>query len=668
MSQKIAAAPQTGLTPEILLKVRQLKTKVEEYEGLKHEPIAVVGMGCRFPGGVSNPQEYWQLLEQGIDAISETPSDRSSNKLKYGGFLTDIEQFDPQFFGISPREATSIDPQQRLLLEVSWEALERAAIPPSQLQGSKSGIFVGISHNDYGELIQQAGEDFIETYYATGNSLNVAVGRLAYLFGCQGPAMAIDTACSSSLVAVHLAVSSLRRQECNLALAGGVNLVLSPHNSLALAKANMMAADGRCKTFDASANGYVRGEGCGVIVLKRLKEAVADQDKILAVIRGSAVNQDGDSSGLTVPNGIAQQELIQAALNDARVQPSEISYLEAHGTGTSLGDPIEVEAITAVLGQNRHQDLPLAIGSVKTNIGHLESASGIAGLMKVILALQQQKIPPHLHLKQLNPQITLPNTVIIPQQPLDWHTSTSRLAGVSAFGFSGTNAHVILEEFLHSDLEEIRSAGRALESSQKNGKINQLEERLQHLFTLSAKSEQALADAIENYTNFIPNNSQISLADLCFTANTARAHFPYRLAVVAETSESLNQQLISRQFTSGSIENKITPKIAFLFTGQGSQYQGMGEKLYRTQPIFKKALDRCAEIVEPYLDQPLIELLYSSNTNLVNETIYTQPALFAIEYSLAQMWQSWGIVPDVVMGHSVGEGNMLLPVWREYLA
>ncbi|MGF1539547.1 MAG: SDR family NAD(P)-dependent oxidoreductase [Pleurocapsa sp.] len=626
------------LSPEILLKLRQLKTKVEAYERLKHEAIAVIGMGCRFPGGVSNPQEYWQLLAKGIDAISETESDRSCHNLKYGGFLKDLDQFDPQFFGISPREAISIDPQQRLLLEVSWEALERAAIAPNQLQGSKSGIFVGISHNDYSELIRQVGEEAIDTYYATGNSLNAAAGRLAYLFGCQGPAMAIDTACSSSLVAVHLAVQSLRRHECNLALAGGVNLILSSYNSLALSKANLMAADGRCKTFDASANGYVRGEGCGVIVLKRLKEAVADRDNILAVIRGSAVNQDGRSSGLTVPNGIAQQELIQAALDDAKVQPSQIGYLEAHGTGTSLGDPIEVEAITTILGQNRDRDLPLAIGSVKTNIGHLESASGIAGLIKVILALQQQTIPPHLHLQQLNPQITIPDTVIIPRQPLSWQTSASRLAGISSFGFSGTNAHVIVEEFV-----------------QDRDRTYPTEDRPQHLLTLSAKTEKALEAAIEQYTEFIGNHPQISLADLCFTANTGREHFEHRLAVVAETPASLQQQLISRQFITKFLESQTLPKVAFLFTGQGSQYKGMGDRLYQTQPIFRETIDRCAAIVAPYLDKSLLELLYGSSTNLLDETIYTQPALFALEYSLAQLWLSWGIIPDVVMGHSVGE-------------
>ncbi|NJQ97643.1 MAG: acyltransferase domain-containing protein, partial [Hydrococcus sp. CSU_1_8] len=641
MSQEIAEVNQTGLTKEVLLKVRQLKTKIEEHDRLKHEPIAVIGMGCRFPDRVNSPQEYWQLLEKGIDAISEAPSDRFTKNQKYGGFLTDIDRFDPQFFGISPREATSLDPQQRLLLEVSWEALERAAIAPSQLQGSNSGIFVGISHNDYSELIRQAGEEAIDSYYATGNSLNVAAGRLAYLFGCQGPAMAIDTACSSSLVAVHLAVQSLRRRECNLALAGGVNLVLSPYNSLALSIANLMAADGRCKTFDVGADGYVRGEGCGVIVLKRLKEAVADRDNILAVIRGSAVNQDGRSSGLTVPNGIAQQELIQAALADARVQPSQISYLEAHGTGTSLGDPLEVEAIATILCQNRDRNFPLAIGSVKTNIGHLESASGIAGLIKVILALQHQKIPPHLHLKQLNPQIACQDRIIIPSQLMPWQTEGSRITGVSSFGFSGTNAHVILEE------------PSIVDRPLKNKSYDR-EDRPQHLLTLSAKNEKALADTIERYSAFINNHPEIPLADLCFTANTGRNHFSHRLAVIAETLESLSQQL-SRQLSSKSLEDTASPKIAFLFTGQGSQYAGMGYQLYQTLPTFKNTLDRCAEILEPYLDKNLLELLFSNNTNFLDETIYTQPALFALEYSLAQLWLSWGIVPDAVMGHSVGE-------------
>ncbi len=631
------------------------------------EPIAIIGTGCRFPGA-NDPESFGQLLRQGTDAIAEVPPERwdintfydpdpaKPGKInsRWGGFLERADWFDPRFFGISPREAEYIDPQQRLMLEVTWEALENAGLVAQKLSGSRTGVFVGISGSDYDRL---GCRDFdnICAYSGTGSSPGIAANRISYSLNLRGPSVGLDTACSSSLVAVHLACQSLRSVESDLCLVGGVNLMLWPGPSITFSQAQMMAADGRCKTFDAAADGYVRGEGCGVVVLKRLEDALADGNNILAIIRGSAVNQDGTSNGLTAPNGPSQQMVIRQALKNAGVAPAQISYVEAHGTGTSLGDPIEVKSLKAVLMEGRDPDCPCWIGSVKTNIGHLEAAAGIAGLIKVVLQLQQGEIFPHLHLKQLNPYIRLQGTPLaIPTQRQSWSVRDSRLAGVSSFGFGGTNCHVILEEApsltpVVSDVE-----------------------RPWHLLTLSAKSERALGELAQRYEKFLSSYPDASLVNLCFTTNTGREHFDCRLALATESSLQLHQQLealTSAKETAvlytGKLTSRRPPKIAFLFTGQGSQYVDMGRQLYEREPIFRQTLERCALILGPYLDVPLLEILYPapdsaepkskiSNPKL-DETAYTQPALFAIEYALAQLWQSWGIKPDVVMGHSLGE-------------
>ena len=459
--------------------------------------------------------------------------------------------------------------------------------------------------------------------------------------------MAIDTACSSSLVAVHLACQSLRAQDCQLAIAGGVNLMLSPQVTIAMSKLHALAADGRCKTFDAAADGYGRGEGCGMIVLKSLSKAIADGDPIWAVIRGSAINQDGRSSGLTVPNGLAQQQVIRDALANAKVEPGQISYVEAHGTGTPLGDPVELKNLDAVLGKGRSPEQALMVGSVKTNIGHLEAAAGIAGLIKVVLAMQHQEIPPHLHLTELNPHIVAQqNSVVIPTEPVSWQQNpeSQRIAGISSFAFTGTNAHVVVEEAPVSELAPTTN------------------ERPLHLLTLSAKNENALQTIATEMTRYLVRHQATSLADLCFTANTGRSHFDYRAAVVADSLAEIEQKLAAIAAQEEPKLLPITPpKIAFLFTGQGSQYVGMGRQLYETQPTFRQALDDCDAILRSYLDQPLLEVLYPDSPSFnnksckLNETAYTQPALFALEYALAKLWQSWGIEPDAVMGHSVGE-------------
>ncbi|WP_414514560.1 beta-ketoacyl synthase N-terminal-like domain-containing protein [Nostoc sp. PCC 9305] len=629
------------------------------------EAIAIIGLDCRFPGA-NNPEAFWQLLRNGKSAIEQIPANRWDSHLFYnpipaqpgkmstrwGGFIEQVDQFDPQFFCISPREAERIDPQQRLLLEVSWQALENAGLASDRLTGSNSGVFIGISTNDYARFQFDRLSD-IDVYASTGNALSIAANRLSYQFDWHGPSWAVDTACSSSLVAVHQACQSLRLGECDLALAGGVNLILTPQMTIALSQARFMSGDGRCKTFDADADGYVRGEGCGIVVLKRFTDAIKDGDNILALIRGSAVNQDGHSNGLTAPRGIAQQAVINQALVNAGVAPAAISYVEAHGTGTALGDPIEVNSLQSVLMSGRSPKQPCAIGSVKTNIGHLESAAGIAGLIKVVLALQHQEIPGTLHLKELNPKIFIQDTPFsIPRETQKWSgVGEQRFAGVSSFGFGGTNAHVVLEEAP----EESRGAGGAGEAG---GAVS----HVKSLLTLSAKSEIALRELARRYVAFVEFHSEVSLGDICYTSNVGRSHFDHRLALVAESSEEFCEELAA--FIYNSPPSRIGDRcqgVAFLFTGQGSQYIGMGRELYNTQPVFRQAIERCAEILQPYLNQSLLEVLYPTseldNTTQasIHETAYTQPALFALEYALSELWQSWGIKPSVVMGHSIGE-------------
>ncbi|MET0621646.1 MAG: amino acid adenylation domain-containing protein [Pyrinomonadaceae bacterium] len=616
------------------------------------EPIAIVGIGCRFPGA-ENVEAFWRLLRDGVDAVTEVPPGRweidPRGVVRRGGFLKNVDGFDAHFFGISPREAAQIDPQQRLLLEVAWEAIEDAGYAPDRLGGTRAGVFVGISNSDYAQL-QFGADGGPDAYAGTGSALSIAANRLSYLFDLRGPSMAVDTACSSSLVAVHAACQSLRAGESRVALAGGVNLLLTPKLTEALARAGMMSADGRCKTFDAAADGYVRSEGCGVVVLKRLSEAARDGDRVWALIRGSAVNQDGRSNGLTAPNGLAQQALVREALERARVAPSQIRYVEAHGTGTPLGDPIEFDALGAVLREGRpSESARCLVGSVKTNIGHLEAAAGIAGLIKVALSLDREHVPPHLHVRDLNPHLSSADSPLeIATRGRDWQRGGARrFAGVSSFGFGGTNAHVVLEE-APAILEDVPNDAR--------------KERPLHVLSLSAQSDGALRELARRYAEHLPLHDEQALADVCFTANAGRARFRHRLALTCETREQLAQSL--RAFAGegradGLSQSHLTgrrrPRSAFLFTGQGAQYRGMGRELYETQPSFRRALNRCDEILRPSLERPLLSVLYGEAESPLDETAYTQPALFALGYALAELWSAWGVEPDFVFGHSVGE-------------
>ncbi len=650
------------------LAIARMEAKLKAMEQAQREPIAVIGMACRFPGGANHPDAYWRLLLDGVDAISEVPPSRwdidryyapdpnASGKMstRYGGFVEDIDHFDPQFFGISPREAATMDPQQRLLLEVSWEAIESAGIAPDQLAGSPTGVFVGIVNNDYQQLqLANGGIRYIDTYYGSGTGHSIASGRVSYVLGLRGPSVSVDTACSSSLVAVHLAVLSLRSGDCRMALAAGTNAMLAPEGTIALSKFHFMAPDGRCKAFDARADGFVRGEGCGVVVLKRLSDALADGDPIQAVILGSAANQDGASSGLTAPNGPSQEAVFRDALANAGVSPAEVGFVETHGTGTTLGDPIELQALGSVFKDGHSPDKPLYLGAVKTNIGHLESAAGIAGLIKLVLTIKHRTIPPNLHFTRPNPHVdweALP--LQVPIRPIPWQAEGRLVGGVSSFGFSGTNVHVVVAEAPDGTPEQPEA-----EQADSRPPV----ERPAHLLTLSAQTEKALKDLAGRFQEHLAQNSGASLADIAYTLNTGRAQFPHRLAVIASEPEAARRKLEAfldggsqEGLVSGRTQTVDNPRIAFLFTGQGSQYIGMGRRLYETQPAFRQAMDRCAEVLQPYLPEPLLEVIFS-RPDLLDNTAYTQPALFALEYALAQLWGSWGVKPAAVIGHSAGE-------------
>jgi len=604
------------------------------------EAIAVIGVACRFPGA-DDPDAFWSLVSEGRSAVG--PGRLSGIN---AGYVSGIDRFDAGLFGVPANEAQGMDPAQRLLLEVAWEALERAGVTPTVHQPRAGGVFVGISAPDYAaQRYGAANADAIDAHTGTGTAFSIAANRLSYQLNLSGPSMAIDTACSSSLVAVHQACQSLRDGECTFALAGGVSLILSRAIHLALERAGMLSPTGRCHTFDAAADGYARGEGCGMVVLERLEDAQRNGSPILAVIRGSAINQDARSNGLTAPRPAAQQALMVDALARAGVAAGTVEYVEAHGTGTRLGDPIEVAALQAVYGQERDAGDRCWFGSVKANIGHLEAAAGIAGLIKTILAVSRGAIPPHANLTAINPLIRLDGTPFgIPTRMEEWRTTPKR-AAVSAFGFGGSNAHVVVEE---------APAVGALVA-------DDVRERPTHCLALSARSSDALAVLASSVAASIRRQPDLSLPDVCYTLGTGRAHLPERIALPVTSLDGLADELAriaAGARPGGGRRGRAAarpPEVVFLFTGQGSHYAGMAKQLYDTSPIVREVLDQCDAILRPHLDEPLLDVLYGSKQALLEQASYTQPALFAVEYALAQAWQQWGVQPAAVMGHSLGE-------------
>ncbi len=668
MSNKAPANDHGALLKQALRALEQMKRKLAVAESKASQPIAIIGMGCRFPGDISDPETFWEMLQSGREAISEVPADRwnidrfyhpdpshpGTMVSRFGGFLNDVDLFDATFFGIAPREAAMMDPQQRLLLEVSWETLERAAIAPRSLAGSRTGVYLGVTSGDYAQLqLRQADPGLLDVHYASGNAHSIASGRLSYLLGLKGPSLSIDTACSSSLVAIHLACQALRSGECTMALAGGVNLILAPETTIALSHAHMMSPDGRSKAFDDRADGFARAEGCGVVLLKPLAQALTDGDAILAVIRGSALNQDGASSSLTAPHGPSQEELMRRALQDAGFHPSDVSYVETHGTGTTLGDPIELQALGAVYGSVRAGDRPLAIGSLKTNFGHMEAAAGVGGLIKLVLSLQHGQIPPHLQFRTPTRHVRWDRLNLeVPTSLLNWPASSTtlsnnatRVGAVSSFGFSGTNAHLIVEQ---------APAGAPIDSAETDGNVNVGEARRVAFLPLSASSDEALQALVTSYGAWLESDrsAAYSWQDIAATASRSRDHLRYRLAIHAASKQEAARMLRLVRPSKRS----LTPSrsICFLCTGQGSEYQGMGLHLLETSPVFRKAVERLETASEGVLGTSIPAIWASSHDELSRASL-TQPALFAYGWALSELWQSWGVRPDVVFGHSLGE-------------
>ncbi|EDM78860.1 modular polyketide synthase [Plesiocystis pacifica SIR-1] len=633
-----------------------------------HEPVAIIGVGLRMPGGILDLSQLWSFLSEGREAVGPLPQSRwnvdefydpdpeskGHSYVREGSFLDQIDQFDPAFFGISPREAKNIDPQHRFLLESAWEALEDAGVVPNDLRDSRTGVFVGLGPSDYDLLRQGPGE----AYTFTGTQTSFAAGRISFALGLQGPALALDTACSSSLVAFHLAVRSLRARECELALAGGVQILAAPDVFVQLSRTRALAPDGRCKTFSANANGYGRGEGVVVFALERLADAQAKGREILAVVRGTAVNHDGASSGITAPNGTSQQSLLRDALADAELTPTDIDYVECHGTGTSLGDPIEVQAIAAVYGDQRPPDHPLLLGAIKTNIGHLEAAAGLAGVAKVVASMHYGSLPATLHTKPRNPHIDWGTLAIdVVDEHREWPDSETERpwrAGVSSFGMSGTNAHAILEAAPPSAPRPEAMAAPPPELP----------------LLISGRSRNDLSAQVRSLAQHLREHTgPVSALSLAYSLATQRTHFNTRLAVAvdSESSPDIIVDLLDNFAGTGTPArgSVLTPedhrpgKLAIMFTGQGSQRPGMGRELYERYPTFRDALDNVCAHLDFHLERPLFELMFadpdSPSASVIDQTEYTQPALFALEVALFRMWEAWGIQPDVLIGHSIGE-------------
>ena len=632
------------------------------------EPIAIVGVGLRFPGGSNSLDEFEAFLREGRSGIGPLPQDRwdvaaftpsgSEDRGKIhtvgGGFLDRIDRFDASFFNISPKEAQYMDPQQRMLLETAWQALEHAGIDPTPLRRGNGGVYVGASSIDYALELDSLPYTELDGHLASGITMFPLSGRLSYFLGWRGPSMSIDTACSSSLVALHVAAQGLRGGECDIALCGGVNAVHHPRIPVMFSNAQMLAPDGQCKTFDESADGYARAEGCGVLVLKRLSDAQRDGDQVLAVVRGTAVGQDGDSAGLTVPNGPAQEKVIRAALAAAGLEPGDISYVEAHGTGTPLGDPIEFGAIGDAFAESHTREEPLLVGSVKTNLGHMEPASGLVGVIKALLQIRTATVYPHLNLTTPSGRIPWDLYPIrVPTACEPWKAPVRR-AVVNSFGFAGTIGAVVLEQAPEPAAAEQPAAGPV--AARQDGAEPVPLSPAGRLFTLSAKSAAALRDQAAAYRVLLAERPEVPLEALCRTGHTARAHFPYRVAGVVGDHAALDRLLERAQGAEHEGPAGIR-KIAFMFSGQGSQYPGMGAAPYRRFRRFREEVDRCEELFRPLLGRSVRDLLLGTaeDPQALDRTEFTQPALFTLEYALARQWMDWGARPSVLIGHSIGE-------------
>ncbi|HYJ03506.1 MAG TPA: SDR family NAD(P)-dependent oxidoreductase [Chthoniobacterales bacterium] len=637
---------------------------------MQKERIAIIGVGCRFPGGVSSKESLWKLLVEGREGVVEVPPDRWNVERYYdaeagvagksialrGGFIDAIDQFDPQFFGISPREAPYVDPQHRLLLETAWEAIEDAGLVLDFERGTDLGVFVGISHNDY-QGIQSTSSDHssIGPHTPTGSAHSIAANRISYCLNLLGPSVAMDTACSSALTAVHAACEYIRTGRGDAALAGGVTVMITPGGFIGFSQAGMLSPEGRCAAFDASASGFVRGEGAGMVLLKRLSRAIADGDPIQGVILGTSLNQDGHTNGISLPSPEAQTRLVQDACQDAGIAPEEIGFVEAHGTGTAVGDPIEAHALAEALCRNRSADSPLPIGSIKTNLGHLETAAGIAGLLKAMLALKHGQIPPSLHFSKPNPHIDFEKLKLrVPTQLEPFPNGTAeRIAGVNSFGFGGANAHVILAE----------------PPPRQSEKSLAIPGCRPWPVTLSARSEASLRNSAANLSAWVrehanANGSSPVLPDLTYTLGARRNHHPHRLTLVASSWPDLTEELdaFAKKEESPRIRAAFTarqeqaPRIGFIMSGQGPQWWGMGRDLMEHEPVFREAIEKCDAALRPWASFSLLEeLARSEETSQMHRTEIGQPSIFAMQVALAALWKSWGVEPSAIVGHSVGE-------------